>query len=175
MINNDMASLVNKYMFGQATTSQVPIYWYIGILRDNIPISDLNGKISGHEITGSGYSRVRIPNTADYFQVMGSSEVLSYVTNKNDITFPSITSGSDQTIAGFFLSKVADGGVAYIWGNLNTPKTLRVNSHVVLKAGALQFAISNTESNSIATQGLTVNDQGILSGSVGVSPTGVLF
>lgn len=67
MINNNMALLVNKYMFGQATTSQVPTYWYIGILKDKIPTSDLEGTISGREVTGSGYSRVRIPNTADYF------------------------------------------------------------------------------------------------------------
>lgn len=175
MINNNMASLVNKYMFGQATTSQVPTYWYIGILKDKIPTSDLEGIISGREVTGDGYSRVRIPNTADYFQVVDSNVVLSYVTNKNDITFPNIISGSDQTIVGFFLSKVAVDGTAYIWGNLNKSKTLRVNTHVVVKAGALRFAISNTEGSSITTQGLVVNDQGILSSSVNVSTSGVLF
>lgn len=175
MVNKDMAGLVNRYMFGQATTNQVPSYWYVGILKDKIPTSDLDGSISGREITNGGYSRIRLPNTADYFQVVSSSAELSYVTNKNDIIFPDIISGTNQSIVGFFLSNVATDGTAYIWGNLGTARTLYVNSRVVIKAGALHFAISNTEGSGTSTaQGLIVDDQGVLSGNMGVSTAGIL-
>lgn len=175
MVNKSMANLLNQYMFGQASTGMVPSYWYIGILKTAIPITDLNGTITGKEISNSGYSRIQIPNTSDYFTIVSTSDELSYVANKNDITFPFIVGGSDVSVNGFFLSNQRSGGTAYIWGNLDSTKTLHVHSRVVIKAGALKFGIYNAESASgVATAGLIVDSNGVLSGNVTVDTTGVL-
>ena len=174
MINKTMASLVNQYMFGQATSTSIPSYWYLGILKTKLDPTDFNGNISGKEITNRGYARVRIPNTSDYFQVSSSSAQMGFVTNKRDITFNDITGGGNSPIAGFFLTNAATGGTAYIWGNLTTVRTAYQNSRVVVKAGALNFSIINTEGTGTIAQGLIVDSRGILSGNMGVSTAGVL-
>lgn len=174
MINKTMANLVNQFMFGQATSTSIPSYWYLGILKTKLDPTNFNGDISSKEITNQGYARVRIPNTSDYFQVSSSSAQMSYVTNKRDITFNDITGGGNSPIAGFFLTNAQTGGTAYIWGNLTTVRTAYQNSRVVVKAGALNFSISNTEGSGTIAQGLIVDDQGILSGNMGVSTAGVL-
>lgn len=51
MINKNMATLVNQFMFGQATSASIPPYWYLGILRTKLDPTDFNGNISGKEIT----------------------------------------------------------------------------------------------------------------------------
>ena len=174
MINKTMATLVNQFMFGQATSTSIPSYWYLGILRTKLDPTDFNGNISGKEITNQGYARVRIPNTADYFQVSSSSAKMGYVTNKRDIIFNDITGGGNSPIAGFFLTNAQTGSTAYIWGNLTTVRTAYQNSRVVVKAGALNFSITNTEGTGTIAQGLTVDDQGVLSGNMSVSTVGVL-
>lgn len=174
MINKTMATLVNQFMFGQATSTSIPSYWYLGILRTKLDPTDFNGDISGKEITNQGYARVRIPNTADYFQVSSSSAQMGYVTNKRDIVFNDITGGGNSPIAGFFLTNAQTGSTAYIWGNLTTVRTAYQNSRVVVKAGALNFSITNTEGTGTISQGLTVDDQGVLSGNMSVSTVGML-
>lgn len=174
MINKTMAGLVNQFMFGQATSTSIPSYWYIGILKSKLDATDFNGNISNKEITNKGYARVRIPNTSDYFTVSSSSAQLSYVTNKQDIVFPDITGDGYSPIAGFFLTNAATGSTAYIWGNLTTVRTAYQNSRVVLKAGALNFSVSNTEGSGTIAQGLIVDESGVLSGNMGVSTAGVL-
>lgn len=174
MVNRTAANLMNQFLFGQSSTSQIPAYWYVGVLKTKLPTSNLNGTVSGYELTNGGYYRIRLPNTADYFEVVGSSAELSYVTNKNDIVFPDITSGGNTPVAGFFLSNVQTGGNAYIWGHLSTARTVYINSRIVIKAGALHFAISNTEGSGTSTQGLIVDDNGVLSGSMDVSTAGIL-
>lgn len=174
MINKTMATLVNQFMFGQATSTSIPSYWYLGILRTKLDSTNFNGDISDKEITNQGYARVRIPNTADYFQISSSSAQISYVTNKRDIVFNDITGGGNSPIAGFFLTNAQTGSTAYIWGNLTTVRTAYQNSRVVVKARALNFSITNTEGTGTIAQGLVVDDQGVLSGNMGVSTVGVL-
>lgn len=174
MVNREMATLMNQALFCTDVPIDMPDKWYVGILKVKIATSDINGTISGHEITNPGYARVELPNTSDYFSVVSSSAELSYVTNKQDITFPDITGGGNATVYGFFLSKQKTGGTAYVWGNLTNSRTLYQNSRVVVRAGALHFALSNTEGGSTVTTGLIVDDQGILSGSMEVSTAGIL-
>lgn len=99
---------------------------------------------------------------------------MGYVTNKRDIIFNDITGGGNSPIAGFFLTNAQTGSTAYIWGNLTTVRTAYQNSRVVVKAGALNFSITNTEGTGTISQGLTVDDQGVLSGNMSVSTVGVL-
>ena len=167
MINKTMATLVNQFMFGQATSTSIPSYWYLGILKTKLDPTDFNGNISGKEITNQGYARVRIPNSS-------SSAQMGYVTNKRDIIFNDITGGGNSPIAGFFLTNAQTGSTAYIWGNLTTVRTAYQNSRVVVKAGALNFSITNTEGTGTIAQGLIVDDQGVLSGNMSVSTVGVL-
>lgn len=176
MINRDMAILVNKFLFGQDVSADVPSSWYIGILKARLDPSEFSGDISNKEITNEGYSRVKISNNDEYFSVLTSSSAqMGYATNKYDIVFPIITGGGNATIYGFFLSNSQDSNTAYIWGNLNESKTVYQNTQVVIRAGALSFSVSNTEGSGTISQGLVVNDDGVMSGNAGVTSLGILL
>jgi len=173
MVNRAMATLVNQFMFGQLGIATAPDTWYVGILTSSIPATSLDGDISGKELDLTGYSRVALANTSDNFTVTSSTSILSYVVNKNDIIFPKIGGSTNGTVAGFFLSDTETGN-AYIWGNMTTTRTVYANSAVIIKAGALQFGLSNAGSGGTSVTGLSVDEDGILSGVSAVSATGVM-
>lgn len=176
MINKDMAMLVNKFLFGQDVSASIPSDWYIGMLKIKLDPSEFSGDITNKEVTNKGYSRVKIPNNGEYFSVLTSSSAeMSYVTNKYDIAFPVITGDGNAPVYGFFLSNSDTSNTAYIWGNLNVAKTAYQNTQVVIRAGALSFSVSNTEGSGTISQGLVVDDNGIMSGNVGVTSLGTLL
>lgn len=171
-----MAILVNKFLFGQDVSDSIPSNWYIGMLKNKLDPSEFNGDITDKEVTNKGYSRVKIPNNDEYFSILTSSSAqMSYVTNKYDIAFPIITGDGNTPIYGFFLSDTESNNIAYIWGNLDTARTAYQNTQVVIRAGALSFSVSNTEGSGTISQGLVVNDDGIMSGNVGVTALGTLL
>lgn len=174
MINKEMANLVNKFMFGQDVSALVPSDWYIGILKSKLDPLNFDGDITDKEVSNPGYSRVKVPNTIEYFSVLGSSSQMSYATNNYDIVFPPITADGNATIYGFFLSNSQDEKIAYIWGNLETAKTVYQNTQVVIRANALNFSISNTEGSGTVSGGLSVDDNGIMSGNTSVTSLGIL-
>lgn len=173
MVNRSMATLVNQFMFGQLGSTSVPSTWYVGILTSSLASTSIDGSVSGKEMTLTGYSRVAVTNDSTQFTVTSSTSTLSYVTNKEDIIFPTIGGSTNGTVAGFFLSN-SKTGTAYVWGNLTTTRTAYANSTVVIKAGALQFGLSNAGSGGTTTTGLSVDEDGVLSGVSAVSSTGVL-
>lgn len=166
--------LANKFIFGQDVSASIPSDWYIGVLKEKLDSLNFDGDITDKEITDSGYSRIKVPNTSEYFSVLGSSSQMSYATNNYDIEFPSMATDGDITIYGFFLSNSDNEKIAYIWGNLKNSMIIHKNRQVVIRAGALNFSISNTEGSSSVSGGLSVDDNGIMSGGVSVTDTGVL-
>lgn len=174
MVNKDIAMLANRFIFGQDVTALVPSHWYVGILKTKLDPLNFDGDITDKEVSNPGYSRVKIPNTIEYFSVLGSSAQMSYATNNYDIVFPAITADGNATIYGFFLSNSKDEKIAYIWGNLQSAKTVYQNTQVVIRAGALNFSISNTEGSGTSSSGLVVDDNGIMSGNMSVTSLGVL-
>lgn len=175
MIDTTMATACNQLLFGQTITVEIPAVWYLGMLTSQIPITDINGNIDDMEPTNTGYKRIALTNNEASFSVVSSSIIPSYATNAFDISFDNFTDGSNVQLAGFFLSKEETGGHACVWGHLQTPKTIYVNSKVIIRANALRFAFVETEGGGgSGSGGLIVDSDGILSGNLDINSYGYL-
>lgn len=175
MIDTTMATACNQLLFGQTATVEIPAVWYLGMLTSQIPITNINGNIDNMEPTNTGYKRIALTNDETSFSVVSSSIIPSYATNVFDISFDNFTDGNNVQLAGFFLSKEETGGHACIWGHLQTPKTIYVNSKVIIRANALRFAFVETEGGGgSGSGGLIVDSDGILSGNLDANSYGYL-
>ena len=131
-----------------------PTDWYFGLSKQEIVDGEI--PVGAEPLDSIGYSRYRIPNT----QLSGSSgsfslptsdgeHPLSYVTNAQRIEMSEITSGSEETVSYFFLSKNSqnsnDSGdrTVEMWGSFVSPRPLIINSNLVIEPENAVFEILN--------------------------------
>lgn len=150
-------SLIESVLGGKAYTA--PSTWYFGL--SSSPIT--NGVIpNGAEpADGTGYQRLAITNN----QLVGStgtgsftecttdtSHPLGFVSNAQTLTMNEIISGSEPTVAYFFLATTGENSNnsgasknVEMWGSFDRSRKLVINSNLIIEKGGAVFEIVNVD------------------------------
>lgn len=143
--------ILNTVMRGSAFPS-IPT-WYLGLCSS----PPVNGVIpNGAEPSGDiGYQRTAIIAGPDNFDAAvdgTAANSVAYITNKKSITMAEITSGNEDRMGYYFLSRVGGNSNTSteaknvdMWGAFDRARPLVINSNLVIEANGAVFEIVNVD------------------------------
>ena len=150
-ISRDLANQIIGFVLGNR--SFVPSSTlYLGLCSQS-PQSDGTLQTGSEPPDNIGYKRLSINNNTSEFSTpaFDSTHTVAFVTNLKTWTMDEITGGSGTQVGYFFL---ADSGTnsnnsgaskkVLMWGAFDNPRTLAINSNLVIEAGGAIFEIINT-------------------------------
>lgn len=157
-ISQALAKDVLEKIFG-AVDFTPPDNWYFGLSMSPIPDTGIL-PTNAEPVTGIGYERLQIPNTQFNGSNNGSFTTgdtssdypVGFVTNANILQLDEISGGSDFVVSHFFLSDSPQNSnvsgasrQVTVWGAFDRPKTLTVDSTLIIEPGGAIFEIINAD------------------------------
>jgi hypothetical protein len=94
----------------------------------------------GTEVSGGSYARVAITNGTDWAAIADGTDGTRYVTNANDLVFPTATADWGDCI-GWELLSASSAGNRWFYGELNPHQFVPSGSVITIPAGSLRVAV----------------------------------